>query len=652
MKKNILLLLILLTFSCVDIVYAENIDRYGESVNLVPKSETSTFKVGENYQDTMYYNDVLINLENETIKYLDNVGYMIRPGEDAGTSLSEIIVNNETVSEYMAKNEHVCQNISYSIDDFLSQTEVQRTEEDERAFWDCYRNLLLKYWEHPNPPSNLYSYVPAELSAPGIALTGGSKTNNVYCPETPIPLITSIECQSLINKELWYPIVLDEVLSIYKDNANGQNIHFNYLSKNGSKYNNSTITNNGNVDEEGRYVSLEKLRITKKEYDAIMNGDQKLKLYIYQSHSPFGMDYVEILSDGKYKPAFIPTHAFDENDNEVPLKSPSKSYHKYFNTIELDKSVIKDNAIYGLYLMQTGSSNENLNYRMGKYNSKGIIYYYRFKIELEIVGDENVKTAVTNKTNSDKDIRDNNAKIYLDDKVINVPNKKSFSEGRIYVELNTLCKEVNCSYKYNKNKKTYYVNYYPINNNESVVYSLVLKENSNVFESVLKVYDEVYEFKNKILDASPFVDHDNNLYVPIRFLLEGLGAQIDYFPTNGEQPEEVHLYLNSDKFIDTYNGNTILKSKYLPVLEQSTEIVFKQKYNMNDDSYDMKNIKFFFSKNNLNVCGYNSNNKCDITIKGSTVRFNSIKNISNTKLYIVNTYNNYPYVKEIHLITE
>lgn len=627
MKKKFTIIIGIIILIACSKVNAQTLDRYTNSVELAPKSETSKINVGNNFNSLSNYKDIAKYFEQETLKYISNTGSIKWPDKYVDLVMKETDLKFDTYYEEYKKDN------------------LGTTEKEVR------QNLTEFLKQNGNNVTMLYSYVPAELSARGITLYGGSSGSDYCCLDC-----DDREC-FLRNKAAWYPLILEELVSIHKDDANGQKVEFNNISNN-KPY---IITDNGNVLEDGTYESLNKLKIKKSEYDKIMSGEETLNLYISSSHSPFSMDFFELLSNDTYTPFYITRHAYNKEGNEVELKNSKTAYYKNYETLLLDKSYIKDDSIYGLYLMQTGNlrkynngqvitgvNNNALDSALQQYNSTGIIYYYRFKINLEIVNDTTNEVVVN--TKSDKDIKENNAKIYLEDEVIDVSNKKSWSEGRIYVELDKICKYIDCDYKYDKSNKSYKVNYYPIKDNKNIVYSLKLNENNNIFESVLKVYNEVYDFKNKTIDAAPFYD-ENKLYVPIRFLLEGLGAQVDYVPTNGQQPEEVRIYFNVDNFINTTINNKKIESDEIDI-SGLTQITFKQQYLLdNDKKYDMNYIKLLFNEDNkLKICDNKADEACDLNIiDNKKVEFKKGICLDNLNLYIVNKYNDYPYIKFLKL---
>lgn len=626
MKKKIYVFLITILLCFTHNVYAESYNRYGDIVEFYPKSVTSQINVSLGYQYDNNYKPLAEYFENEIIKYLDNVGTVKWSDEYIDLVFSDVNLNFSTYKEEYAKDN------------------LGTTEKDVRS-------RLSDLWKKSKSLGK-YAYVPAELSARGVTLNGGSTGQSRYGGD-----VTKEE-REFTFPLLWYPVLLDDVISIYKDDANGQKISFNYQGSTKKRFRFDTITDSGNVLDDGTYVGLEKLKITKSEYEKIMSGEETLKLYIYNSHSPFAMDYLELLENDTYHPYYITKHAFDNNGNEIELKSPSTLYYKSYETFELNKDYIKNNAIYGLYLMQTGGTrmlngkeytgvlNDVLDPYLASRNLNGLLYYYRFKIELEIV-DDGSNVYETSKSKDAKDIRDNGANIFINEEKVDIENKKSWTEGRIYVKLKDACEYFNCESMYKKDSNQYKVNYFPIEGNKNIVYSLVLNENNNKLESILKVYDEVYTFRNKILDASPYVDNDE-IYVPIRFLLEGLGAIVDYYPTDGRQPEEVHITTDTNEFISTQIDGSEYSDDIL-YLNQGTQYNIEQFFKNDDkNSLKMSSMKLATDIDELKICD-EENDECDLYVSGNKIKVISNKKISSGNLFIISKYNDYPFLKKYRL---
>ncbi len=607
-KVYVLLPLVMLCLILCTKVEAKTITRYGSDLNLATKAEKMNFLLPSSF-DTSYratdkeYEEYAKYIESEDSKYFSNIGYIKWPSAYVDLVFSDLNLNFSTYK------------------DAYKEDNLGTTESDVR------KNLA----ELTKQQSSLkkYAFIPGELARIGVSY-GGSTCPGQVCTGG--------------NNWHWKPIILEDLISIQKDDANGQKVNFNYPDS--SEFNHTV--ENGNVDEDGTYISLNKLVIDKSEYDKIMSGEQKLKLYIYQSHSPFALDYFELKSNNEYVPFYITKHGYDRNGVEVAVKGSETRYYKNFETIELDSSYIHDNAIYGFYVMTNEVIPSTLQ-SATDYGAEAIAFYYEFKIELEIAGEGSETNQAIN-ANDDSDIRDNNAKIYIDDEPVNIPNKKSWSQWRIYVELDTICDIINCSYVYNEDDNSYKINYYPIKDDNNIVYSINLEESNNVFESVLKAYDEVYNFKNKVIDASPFRE-GNKLYVPIRFLLEGLGAQVEYFPTNGEQPEEVRIYFDTNYFVDTQinekeiDKNTKNSGKLN--LDSQQDISITQQYKIYDEKTEMNNPKFLFTNNDkINICENGNGSNCNLNITNNKISFDQNTCLNRTNFYIINTYNDYPYVSK------
>ncbi|MBE6152896.1 MAG: hypothetical protein E7166_01525 [Firmicutes bacterium] len=422
--------------------------------------------------------------------------------------------------------------------------------------------------------STISSLIPAELLSSHVFVGGGSSgscrlvNGEIDCNsrDNPVNWDRAQQINSRYLREA-YPILLDDLVSITRPDIYSP-ISFNNLS--GTLPN--SIISNGTLDSDGRWVSNNPIKIYESEYK---KGKVEL---LTRGNNPYGLSGLYFSRDGfKYRETSLDTKNVYERLTEEQIDEACSKYEQTYqsickrvtgnifigslNTVPIDT---KNKVIHGLWFTTFSGSNENIKINTARqtYGTRGFGAIYEFEIPIEVIPD------VVEEKNDEKvltGIQENNAKIYIDNKEVKIKNLKDYDLGRIYVSLEDVCKNIdtcNIEKKQNEKGKTFYRVTRKILNTE-IEFSLIHYPETKTFETTVYKNNESLNF-DIISPASGYIDAeskiiDNVLYVPIRFLLEGLGANISYVSSKGnEYPEEVHVSFNDNGDIKI-ESNTLEK---------------------------------------------------------------------------------------------
>jgi len=360
----------------------------------------------------------------------------------------------------------------------------------------------------------------------------------------------------------------------------------------------NNILSNGKVDSEGRYVSLKPLKVYQSEYNS---GFVKLSVL---SGNPFGSANLLFSRDGytyleKYGAEAIYDNIIDKNG--MTLK---KWTGKYVYPVSIDR---ENNIIHGMWYSEFGTwspytQNKVIENIFSSTGMHGFGVIYEFEIPIQVVPDENKEENIEeNKVLTG--MQENNAKIFINDEETSILNKKDYDLGRIYVSLDDICKNID-SCKIEQDRDNDNKLYYRITRkilNTDIEFSLIHYPETKIFETSVyrnnnKVgYDIISPAKGSIDADSRVID--NILYVPIRFLLQGLGANITYIGSkSNDAPEEVHI-----AFDDT--ANITIESETLKSSSQNND-----KYKTSNSENNLRFILDLEGIKNFYVFQINDNN--------------------------------------------
>lgn len=210
---------------------------------------------------------------------------------------------------------------------------------------------------------------------------------------------------------------------------------------------------------------------------------------------------------------------------------------------------------------------------------------------------------------------------------------------RTYVKLNDLCSETINICKIVSSEKDKIILTKQYENMNDVYYRTEYVYDNNKYKSLLVVPNSL-NFDFGETKTSPDVNPitiDDNLYVPIRFITEALGAEVIYEnKKSSENPiVKIDFYSNMDMNFD------------LGFYENSTKEVYNFKDLQKDKCYDVKinfnnttinNSKLFTQINNFVKINYNDNKQTNICINDK---------VNNKSLSFVFNYNGVPIIYSV-----
>lgn len=384
-----------------------------------------------------------------------------------------------------------------------------------------------------------------------------------------------IDCSSRDNPANWthsqrtrteylresYPMLMDELVAIRPKDIYEP---ISFLNP-GTNLPNS-ILDNGNIDSEGRWVATTPIKIYESEYE-------KGSAEIFANESnPYGVASLYFSKDGfRYTQKGTGTALYetwtDEQINNVCAvyydnphymewcqTTLNESKGRYLGSIQKVPIDKKNNVIHGIWFTLFNSSDENskLNKARKENGFDGFAAIYEFEVPIEVIPDVKSESNYEELEKKKTGMQENNAKIFIDNKEVTVKNLKDYDLGRIYVSLEDICKNIdNCNIEQgtdSENKPFYRITRKILNT--EIEFALIHYPNTKIFETTTYKNNDKLNY-DIISPAVGRVDSESKvingvLYVPIRFVVEGLGANINYIGSRDGYPEEVHV-----SFIDT-----------------------------------------------------------------------------------------------------
>lgn len=232
----------------------------------------------------------------------------------------------------------------------------------------------------------------------------------------------------------------------------------------------------------------------------------------------------------------------------------------------------------------------------------------------------------------------NTLDIFVNDTKININNFIS-NKWRTYVKLNDLCSGEICSID-SKNEQGFVLTR-EYKNVENAYYEMIYTYENNSYDSKLKVnnyFDFNFGEKSSAPDVSPVII-DNELYVPIRFIVEALGAEVIYDNSNASENAKVYINFYSD--IDK-DFNVSFKNNNIEYNYKDLEVDNCYDVSVNTGNKIINNPKLFSNNTDSIKIDYNDNTKTNICINNT---------IDNNKLYFVFNYNSIPIIYTVDINT-